>query len=178
MKILFPLGIGFLLLAALPLYAQEQEKKLLDRIQSPDMQLASPLQAKAFSGVSGVGMKTSSFANKAHGTAQSGMIRDFPGTRSFMGIKNPWFGQRSYDAKSALLSSRLGLDISKTYALKSAATDSFSGLTKKANTTKSSLSTKPFLVQGEAQGSLQQISDKVKKEMTIDDVRELLNKPR
>jgi hypothetical protein len=36
----------------------------------------------------------------------------------------------------------------------------------------------PFLVQGEAQGAMQQISDRVKKEMTIDDVRELLNKPR
>lgn len=178
MKNFFPFGIGFLLLAVPPLHAQEQEKKLLDRIQRPDMQLASPLQAKAFSGVSGVGMKTSSFANKTHGTSQSGMIRDFPGTRSFLGIKNPWFGQRSYEAKSALLSSRLGLDISETYALKSAATDSFSGLTKKANTTKQPVSTKPFLVQGEAQGSLQQISDKVKKQMTIDDVRELLNKPR
>lgn len=178
MKNFFPFGIGFLLLAVLSLHAQEQEKKLLDRIQRPDMQLASPLQAKVFSGVSGVGIKTASFANKTHGTAQSGMIRDFPDTRSFLGIKNPWFGQRSYEAKSASLSSRLGLDISKTYALKAAATDSFSGLTKKANTTKQPVSTKPFLVQGEAQGSLQQISDKVKKEMTIDDVRELLNKPR
>lgn len=178
MKNFFPFGIGFLLLAVFSLHAQEQEKKLLDRIQRPDMQLASPLQAKVFSGVSGVGIKTASFANKTHGTAQSGMIRDFPDTRSFLGIKNPWFGQRSYEAKSASLSSRLGLDISKTYALKAAATDSFPGLTKKANTTKQAVSAKPFLLQGEAQGSLQQISDKVKKEMTIDDVRELLNKPR
>ena len=37
---------------------------------------------------------------------------------------------------------------------------------------------RPFLGRGGAQGSLDQIADKVKKEMTIDEVRELLNKPR
>jgi hypothetical protein len=33
-------------------------------------------------------------------------------------------------------------------------------------------------VRGEAQGALDGISDKIKKDMTIDEVRELLNKPR
>lgn len=178
MKNLLPFGIALSLFAVQPLCAQEQEKKLLDRIQKPNMQLGNPLQSKAFSSVSGAGVKTASFANKTHGTAQSGALREFSGTRSFMGIKNPWFGQRAYDAKSALLSSRLGLDTSKSYALKSAATESFSEVSKKANATKQPVPIKPFLVQGEAQGALLQISDKVKKEMTIDDVRELLNKPR
>lgn len=178
MKNLLPFGIALSLFAVQPLCAQEQEKKLLDRIQKPNMQLGNPLQSKAFSSVSGAGVKTASFANKTHGTAQSGALREFSGMRSFIGIKNPWFGQRSYDAKSALLSSRLGLDTSKSYALKSAATESFSEVSKKTNATKQSVPIKPFLVQGEAQGALLQISDKVKKEMTIDDVRELLNKPR
>ena len=178
MKYLLPFGIVLSLLTVQPLYAQEQEKKLLDRIQRPDMQLGNPLQSKAFAGVSGAGGKTSSFANKTHGTARSGTLREFSGTRSFLGIKNPWLGQRAYDAKSDLLSSRMGFDTSKPYALKPAATGSFSDASKKANATKPQVSTKPFQVQGEAQGALQQISDKVKKEMTIDDVRELLNKPR
>jgi hypothetical protein len=177
-KNLLPFGIALSLFSIQPLCAQEQEKKLLDRIQKPDMQLGNPLQSKAFAGVSGAGVKTSSFANKTHGTTQSGAYREFSGTRSFLGIKNPWFGQRSYDAKSALLSSRLGLDTSKSYALKPAATESFSDVSKKANATKQPIPTKPFQVQGEVQGALQQISEKVKKEMTIDDVRELLNKPR
>ena len=178
MKKLLPFGIALSFFTLQPLPAQEQEKKLLDRIQRPDMQLGNPLQSKAFAGVSEAGVKTSSFANKTHGTAQSGMLREFSGTRSFLGIKNPWFGQRAYDAKSALLSSRMGLDTSKSYALKPAATESFSDMSKKASATQQQVPTKPFQVQGEAQGALQQISDKVKKEMTIDDVRELLNKPR
>ena len=178
MKNLLPFGIALLLFAVLPLCAQEQDKKLLDRIQKPDMQLGSPLQSKAFAGVSGAGVKTASFSNKTHGTAESATLREFSGTRSFMGIKNPWFGRRAYDAKSALLSSRLGLDTSKSYALKPAVTESFSEVSKKANATKQPFPIKPFMVQGKTQGALQQISDKVKKEMTIDDVRELLNKPR
>jgi hypothetical protein len=54
----------------------------------------------------------------------------------------------------------------------------FADSSKKADAPKPEGASKPFLVRGEAQGALQQISDKVKKEMTIDDVRELLNKPR
>ena len=177
-KNFLPFGIVLSLFAVESLYAQEQEKKLLDRIQRPNMQQGNPLQSKAFAGVSGSGVKTSSFADKTHGTARSGTLREFSGARSFLGIKNPWFGQSVYDAKSALLSSRMGFDTSKSYALKPAATGSFSDASKKANATKPQVPTTPFQVQGEAQGALQQISDKVKKEMTIDDVRELLNKPR
>lgn len=178
MKTLLPISAVLLLLISATLCAQEQEKKLLDRIQRPDMQLGSPLQSKGFSGVTGAGVKTSSFANKTLVTSESGTVREFSGTRSFLGIKNPWFGKRSYESKEALLSTRMGLDISKSYALKPAAIEPYAAASKKAQAAKSRVPSKPFLLQGEAQGALHQISDKVKKEMTIDDVRELLNKPR
>jgi hypothetical protein len=34
------------------------------------------------------------------------------------------------------------------------------------------------LDRGESQGAFEQLSEKIHKEMTIDDIRELLNKPR
>lgn len=178
MKKLLPIAVGLLLSISETTCAQEQEKKLLDRIQCPDMQLGSALQSKGFAGVTGAGVKASSFANKTLVTSEAGSVREFGGTRSFLGIKNPWFGKRSYDGNAALLSTRMGLDISKSYSVKPAAIEPYAAASKKAQAANSQVPIKPFLVQGEAQGALQQISDKVKKEMTIDDVRELLNKPR
>jgi hypothetical protein len=75
------------------------------------------------------------------------------------------------------LISRTGFDPSKSYDVKQASTATYVAASKKANSSKTEVPQKPFLVQGGAQGAMQQISDKVKKEMTIDDVRELLNKP-
>jgi hypothetical protein len=177
-KKLLPVAGSLFLLIQASAFAQKQEQKLLERIQRPDMQLGNPLQSKSFSSVGGPGLKSAPFADKTHSTAQSGTLREFSGTRSFLGIRNPWFGQRAYDAKPASLASRVGLQTSKPYPLKGASAKPFSNAEKNANASKPAFASKPFLLDGEAQGAMRQISEKVKKEMTIDDVRELLNKPR
>ena len=160
------------------LLAQQQERKLIDRIQRPDMQLGSPLQSKSYQDAAGFSIQGANSSGKTFGTTQSRELKTFQGSRYFFGIKNPWFGQRTYDAKSVTLSPRGGAEVSKPYSVKSAAVVSFPASSQSANVSKPQVPLQPFLVQGEAQGAMQQISDRVKKEMTIDDVRELLNKPR
>lgn len=178
MKHPLPIVLASLLIAPLSAPAQQQEKKLLDRIQRPDMQLGSPLQSKSYEGTTDFKIKSAAASSKTYGVAGSANLKEFQGPRSFLGIKNPWFGQRTYDAKTASLTAKGGGDLSKSYSVNQAAVSPYSASTRSANPSKPELPLKPFLVQGEAQGAMQQISDKVKKEMTIDDVRELLNKPR
>lgn len=142
------------------------------------MQLGSPLQSKSYQGEAGFKIQGSSVSDKTYGTSQSGNMKEFQGSRSFLGIKNPWFGQLTYNSKSASLSPRSGAELSKSYSVKSAGVVPYAASSQSANLSKPKVPLQPFLIQGEAQGATQQISDKVKKEMTIDDVRELLNKPR
>jgi hypothetical protein len=177
-KFFLPIAFSLWLIGSISLFAQQQEKKLLDRIQRPDMQLGSPLQSKSYQGAAGFKIQNSPVSGKAYGTTQSRNLKEFQGTRSFLGIKNPWFGQLAYDAKPASLPPRGSADLSKSFSAKPAAVASYAAASRSAHSTKPQVPLQPFLVQGEAQGAMQQISDRVKKEMTIDDVRELLNKPR
>lgn len=142
------------------------------------MELGSPLQSKSYQGGGGLKIQGSPVSDKTYGATQSSNLKEFQGSRSFLGIKNPWFGQRTYDAKPASLSPRGGAELVKPYSVKPAAVTSYAASSRSANPSKPPIPLQPFLVQGEAQGAMQQISDRVKKEMTIDDVRELLNKPR
>ena len=178
LKYLFPKFAAILLLVPVSLPAQQQEKKLLERINRPDMELGSPLQSKSYQGEAGLKIQGSPVSDKTYGTPQSRNMKEFQGSRSFLGIKNPWFGQLTYDAKPASLSARGGAELSKSYSVNPAAVTSYAASSRSANLSKPQVPLQPFLVQGEAQGAMQQISDRVKKEMTIDDVRELLNKPR
>jgi hypothetical protein len=159
------------------LAAQEQDRKLLDRIQRPDMELANPMQKKTFTGGGGVQIREAPIAREFAGTKQAG-VKEFA-TRSFFGIKNPWFGKRSFEAREAPLFARGGpANLDKPFRTSDARIREFPAADKQAALGNSTVSVRPFLGRGGAQGSLDQISDKIKKEMTIDEVRELLNKPR
>jgi len=178
LKYLIPKFAAISLLVPASLPAQQQEKKLLERIQRPNMELGSTLQSKSYQGASGPKIQAYPVSDKTYGTSQSGNMKEFQASRSFFGIKNPWFGQLTYEAKPASLSPRGGAELSKSYSVNPAAVTSYAASTRSANSSKPQVPLQPFLVPGEAQGAMQQISDRVKKEMTIDDVRELLNKPR
>jgi hypothetical protein len=69
-------------------------------------------------------------------------------------------------------------DKDATYRVKVAKTGSFSSASKTASTPSSAVPTQAFTLRGAAQGALDQDSSKLHKEMTIDEVRELLNKSR
>ena len=170
-----------LALLALPAFlgAQQQERKLLERIQRPDRELTNPMQTKSFNSGGGVGIKDAAMGRHAFAGARSTPLKEFAGTRSFFGIKNPWFGNRVFETKPAEFSKSGGLgNLNAAYPVRDALTQEFPSSKKQAGVGTSSVPIRPFLVSGEAQGALEQISGNLSKEMTIDDIRELLNKPR
>jgi transaldolase len=63
-------------------------------------------------------------------------------------------------------------------AVESAKTQKFYQADKQAARREQPVKVSPYLGRGSAQGSLDQISDKIDKKMTIEQVREILNKDR
>lgn len=179
MKFALASALFFLLPPVAFLNAQEQERGLMERIQRPDMQMGNPLQGKTYSNPGSLKIKDSSpLKTFSTGTANAG-AKEFAGTRSFFGLKNPWFGNKVYDAKSAALSPRGGsANLSSAFPVRQAVVNEFSGAARKADLASAVVPVRPFLDKGAAQGALDQLSDRITKEMTIDEVRELLNKPR
>jgi hypothetical protein len=176
MKTSLTVAIAALALPAL-LCGQEQDRKLLERIQRPDMELSNPMQKKSFEGGGGVRIREAPIARAYAGTKDA-IAKEFAGTKSFFGIKNPWFGNRVFEAREAPLMARGGGNLDAAYPVRDARVGDYKDSSKSASLGDAAAEVRPFLVQGGAQGSLDQISDKIRKEMTIDEVRELLNKPR
>ena len=156
--------------------AQQQERKLLDRIQRPNMELTNPMQAKSFEGGGGVKMKSASIGKTPYDAGKTANLKEFSGARSFLGIKNPWFGNRVFETKAAPLSG--AANINSSFQVRDAAVGEFSASDKKARVATSDMNLRPFLIRGNSAQGLDQISDQISKEMTIDDIREMLNKPR
>jgi hypothetical protein len=178
MRLLAPALIATMVLPVL-LGAQEQERKLLDRIQRPNTEITNPMQGKSFLGSRGVEMKEAAIGRGAFAGVKSAPKKEFAGTRSFLGIKNPWFGSRGFETKSASLSGGRGLGkLDAAYPVRDAVTRSSPSSKKKASLNTADIPVRPFLVSGKTQGAFEQLSEKIHKEMTIDDIRELLNKPR
>jgi len=106
-------------------------------------------------------------------------MKEFAGTRSFLGIKNPWFGNRVFETKTAPLSGLGGPEkLNSKFPVRDASVGGFSDSRKSVDINSADVELRPFLVRGDSQGAFEQLSEKIHKEMTIDDIRELLNKPR
>jgi hypothetical protein len=96
---------GLAILCALTAQAQQQERKLIDRIMKPDRTLASPMANKSF--VRGA----SAFQGKQYSGKGSYEAKKFP-SRSFR-TRTPWYASRrphssdrQYDAAAANLATR------------------------------------------------------------------------
>ncbi len=172
--------ISFLLIAfAASGRAQTQEVKLVDRVMKPNMELGNPLQNKVFSGGTLLGNKTSSSAANSYWGVKDARIKEYPLTRSFMGIKNPWFGNKVMETKNADFWSKSVIkNADREVAVKRAEAVGFYDATKNANFGSPVVPTPVFIPQASAPGAVSQIKDRINNKMTIDEVRDLLNKPR
>jgi hypothetical protein len=151
----------------------------MDRIQRPDTEAASSLQGKTYQGAGTVNIKDAALSQSTFGATKKTGMKEFAGMKSFLGIKNPWFGSRTFDSREAWLGSRGGAAaLDKSYEVRDASVGRFSGSSKQASLGSPVVPVRPFLDKGAAPNSVGQFSEKIKKEMTIDEVRELLNKPR
>ena len=149
--------------------AQEQERKLIDRILKPDTALQNPLQQKQFSARGSTTMKqarTKDFyvrdrrAEKEFRTSAF-LTKDFRTTRSRYQNSQASLATRTKVAKADAVYP------TAAYRNIAAARDA-----KKAVAVSDYTGTRPFLIQGKSQKALSQQD----RPLTIDEVRELLNK--
>jgi hypothetical protein len=165
------------LLASACGFAQQDEKKLLERILAkPDMSQINPMNGKKFDG-GGFFLKKPAANSSAFGYDQKISTEKYGNVRSFLGLKNPWIGKRIYDANTATVWSKTLIANGNTaFPVETAKTQKFYQADRKAARREDPVRTSPYLGKGSSQGRLDQISDKIDKNMTIEQVREILNK--
>lgn len=159
------------MLGICPGRAQVQEKKLIDRLLEPDMSLRNNAQDKKFT--VGGNTRTKTAPTKSFYVADRPPEKKFQGTRNFL---TRIFGTRFSRAgdKQARLTTRGKIALPQIPGNASAYAHTRAAHTSSETYPVSEYSerNKPFLVQGKSQKSLSQQDSP----LTIDQVRELLNK--
>jgi hypothetical protein len=159
---------GLLLLAflvfATAAYAQEQERKLVDRLLTPNTKLANSDQNKKFTG--GLEAPTRSAATKSFYVSEKKLSKTFVADRS---APTTSFRTHDYATKAATVPT---LQPMRVFPTKNARDISTSAYSTKKYATRDYAGNRPFLGQGKSQKSLHAQD----RPLTIDEVRELLNK--
>ncbi|HJT80829.1 MAG TPA: hypothetical protein VJ719_06505 [Chthoniobacterales bacterium] len=165
-------GLGFclVLLSINCAHGQDQERKLVDRIMKPDMTLENDAQNKKFTA------DRTSVHKKAHvGTfnfQQKAAPKQYRRTRDFSAQQ---FNSHQFNQTDHAVANNLSGKKSSTASYSEAAKTSATRTARdqnKSRTSRDYAGTRPYLEQGKSQKSL----DRKNKPMTIDEVRELLNK--
>jgi hypothetical protein len=165
------LAVCLSLLAALSCaHAQDQESKLLDRLLKPDMALQNSEQNKKF--------VADHASIRKQATVGTFYIQKKSNSKSFYGIRNFFarqFGSQTYrDQRSASgISAHQPIENSRpAYASQNARDPHDAHQSDKRVASRSYADNRPFLDQGKSQKSL----TRTNRPLTIDEVRELLNK--
>lgn len=161
--------------SVVPGYSQTKESKLLDRIMKPNMELGNPMRDKAYSGTTAVPLKGSPVAAQGFYGVKDAAVKDFS-TRSFLGLKNPWFGSKVFDTKDAPAMSIY--DVKQARFNKTTDTTGYYAAKKGALFGSPVVPLSTYVPAPAAKGAVSGISDKVTEKMTIEEVRDLLNKNR
>ena len=168
--------LSFLFFAVASAVAQTQERKLMERINKPDLQLGSPFQKKSFNDGSSLHLRSSPAAERKYLGSKSMSGKEFPLTRSFLGFKNPWVGKQVYDTKnSSVWSKSIAADADKQVPIRKAETVASSDANKAVNYGSPVVPQRPFVPAPASPGAVSQITDKINNKMTIDEIRDLLN---
>jgi hypothetical protein len=166
--VFLPLAVG---------YSQTQERKIMDRVLKPDMKQSSIYEGKLFQPSDSLAGKTASVSEGVYDGSKKAYVKDFAFTRSFLGIRNPWFGGKVYEVRTAGEFASAGFHgADRDYATRATVARGFYQEDKKAQYGSPVVPVSPYTPNPAAPGAVNQITEKVKKEMTIDDVRQLLNK--
>jgi len=172
--------VHFLFVCWVPLaVAQEAGTKLIDRTTGmPDMERVSPMQGKPFEGSGQMNIKKAGGFDRSAGVDGAFQTGSYNMTRSFFGIKNPWLGGKVLDVKPANMNTdfvipNLQREVeTKDLADNRAAFDE----DKSANLRDEPVQTKAHTIKAGAQGVMDVFGEQAKKEMSIEDIREILNK--
>ncbi|MGI8890477.1 MAG: hypothetical protein ACR2G0_06790 [Chthoniobacterales bacterium] len=156
-----------------PLRAQEQEDKLVNRLLRPNLSLASPEQHKKFTGT-GSSNVNKKFDARSFNVGAEKNARAFADTRS---ISSKSFPERKFDQTKAIANAKLGAEPAGArsgFQTKTSTLIQSSPQPQKKVQTGDYAESRPFL----GQGTRQKILSQQGKPLTIDEVRELLNKSR
>lgn len=104
--------------------------------------------------------------------------KEYETKRSFFGIKNPWIGREIYNVKEAPLMARGILPGDKTFTTDDVETRAVPGMERQAFPNKGDVQTKEYLGKGKSQGAVTQFGGQLTKKMSVEEVREILNKNR
>jgi hypothetical protein len=142
--------------------------------KKPDPLLTNQYQGKTFEGGGG------NFDKKLSGQKeflydQKTTAANTVATRSFFGLKNPWFGKKVMDTGKASLWSKTAVaNADKKYPLEGVETRGYYQAEKKALGRTEAVPTRQAEVSAKAQGVVESVSQS--SNLTIEQVRELLNK--
>lgn len=146
---------------------------MMDRIMNPRVDKENPMGEKAF--------KAAPFSSrefqgaKGYGGVKSAGTKEF-GTRSFFGIRNPWFGRKVYETRAAQELTRYVLS-DKAFASRAVESKASRDAKKQAAGVDGAVDTRDFLARGKSQSSLNNTYSSGPA-LSLDEVRELLNRNR
>jgi hypothetical protein len=149
---------------------QDQEKKLLDRLLKPDMALQNDAQNKKFTGDGSVSINKRASVGAFY-VHQKPSSKNYSGTRDFSTTQ--FYSQTYRGGRTAYVSSQQTLANSKaTYANQTARGVRDAPQSGKKVASRAYAGNRPFLNEGTNQKSLNRQNEP----LTIEQVRELLNK--
>ena len=163
------LAVGVLLLTLCPARAQEQERKLIDRIMKPDTTLQNDAQNKKF--------KADKTSVDKRATVGTYYLEQKPTSKKFSSTRNlstTNFDSRSFNPGNKTNAQQLSQQRAATSAYTTNSANGIAGAhdQNKAETGRAYSGNRAFDDRGKSQKSL----TRKNQPMTIDEVRELLNK--
>ena len=163
------LSLLCLTIGAASVRAQEQENKLVDRLLKPDMTLGNPAQNKQFNGT-GTTPVDKKFEAKSFYTRHEKTTKSFSdgkdfSAKGFEAGKYPR-AEKAADANGEPTYARTKFSTQESSLVRAATEDG------KVAQTREYSESRPFL----AEGTRQKILSQQDKPLTIDEIRELLNK--
>ena len=163
------LAVGLLLLTVCPARAQDQERKLIDRIMKPDMKLQNDAQNKKF--------KSDKTSVDKHATVGTYYLEQKPTSKKFSNTRNASttsFDSRSFNAGNKTNAQQLSQQQAATTVYSTNSANGIAGVRdqNKTDSGHAYSGNRAFDDRGKSQKSL----NRKNRPMTIDEVRELLNK--
>jgi hypothetical protein len=138
-----------------------------------DPTLQNNFQSKTFNGGGGKFNKTLAGQNEYRYDQKVAASRF--GTRSFFGLKNPWFGKKVVETDKASVWSKTEVaNANRKFPMEAAEMRSFYQADKKAAERAQPILTRSTEMEGKSQGFMDSVSQQ--KNLTVEQVRELLNK--
>ena len=167
MRWIFFFGLA---ISAASAYAQEQENKLVDRLLRPDMSLSNSAQDKKFTAVDGTPVEKK-FGAESFYSGKRISVKSFSGSKRFSSKK---IEAKKFSRSDAAVTSTSAWSINAgaKFAIKDSSMVRTARESGKAAKVRDYPDNRPFLAKGTRQKALSEQD----KPLTIEQVRELLNK--